>query len=251
LPSRGFAFSSIPAARGIPEDQWASLEPTSNQTLDVLKTRDSEREEYRKAILNAELIDFGPSETKELTPLLRLFIQKYRNSNVPADLLAVGSAIRTFVAVAPRDEAFDFAAELLKAGSRLPLPIEIEIEISKMVVRKLTANPPHRQDQYPELASRLSELAKTYLNPRLLPREKHGAVALNAVLGIVLTRDPRASEIIEHVRAVGVAWFQQVVARQAAILAADVHRRRGSEEYPELIRSLEELVAAASPVSSQ
>ena len=51
-----------------------------------------------------------------------------------------------------------------------------------MVVRKLTANPPARNESLSDLAIQLNELCETYLNPRLLAREKHGAVALNAVM---------------------------------------------------------------------
>ena len=111
-------------------------------------------------------------------PLLRRFIEKYRESNDPVDLVAAGSAIRTFIAIASRDDAFDFAASLLKAGSRLPLAIELEIEVSKMVVRKLTANPPAERNQYAELAMRLEELVDDYARPRFLAREKHGAMLL-------------------------------------------------------------------------
>jgi len=64
--------------------------------------------------------------------------EEYRESNAP--------------------DAFDAAVSLLKGDGRLPLPIELEVEISKMVVRKLTANPPAERDRHPELASRLEEL---------------------------------------------------------------------------------------------
>ena len=70
-------------------------------------------DEHRNAVIEAEVIHFGPSEVQQLTPLLRRFIEQYRESNVPADLVAVGSAIRKFIAVASRDDAFDFAAGLL------------------------------------------------------------------------------------------------------------------------------------------
>lgn len=242
---------SVYGVAGILEHHPLALEPGSIGILRALRKADTEREDYRKAIINAEVIDFEPSETRDLTSLLRGFIEEYRDSNAPADLIAVGSAIRKFVAVAPEEEAMDFAAGLLNAGNRSPLPIEIEVEISKMVVRKLNANPPTKQDQYPELASRLLELAETYLNPRLLAREKHGAVAFNAVLGIVLTRDRRVSEVLERVRKLGVNWFQQVLARQAASLAADLRRRLVGEEHVGLLRSLEELIGASSPVSSK
>ena len=41
-----------------------------------------------------------------------------------------------------------------------------------MVVRKLTANPPASNESLSDLAARLNGLAETYLNPRLLAREK-------------------------------------------------------------------------------
>jgi hypothetical protein len=232
------------------EQHSFSLDSSSNGLLNVLKNTDTSREEYRKAIVNAEILDFGPSETRELTPLLRGFIEQYRNSNVPAQLVAVGSAIRKFIAVASGSEAFDFAAVLLKAGGRAPLSIEIEVEVSKMVLRKLTSNPPPSRDQYPDLGACLAELAETYLSPRLLAREKHGAVALNAVLGLVLTREPRAAEIVERVQGLGVKWFQQLVARQATTVRSDLIRRWGDDLHAELLQSLEELSVAASPIPS-
>ena len=98
------------ADRGKLENGSVSLEPSSEGILEVLRNTDTEREEYRKAIINAEVIDFGPSETQELTPLLRGFIEQHRDSNVSADLVAVGSAIRKFIAVASGEGAIDFAA---------------------------------------------------------------------------------------------------------------------------------------------
>ena len=226
------------------------MEPTSTEILATLRARLSHQETYRKAIINAEVIDFGPDETRILSPLLRAYIEQHRESNDAAELVAVGSAIRKFVAVASVDEALDFAAALLQAGHQMPLPIGIEVELSKMVVRKLTANPPARHDQYSDLAGRLLELAETYLNPRLLAREKHGAVALNAVLGIVLTRDPLASKVVDRVHSVGVGWFQQVVAREAAKLASDARRRWAGESLSELVKSLENLTIPACTASS-
>ena len=143
-------------------------------------------------ILEAEALPFRGQQAAALVPLLRQFIEEDRESNVrilgPADLVAVGSAIRNYVATAPVDDAFEAAASLLKAQGSLPIPIELEVEVAKMVVRKLTANPPVQRDQYPELALRLEELVDDYASPRFLPREKYGAVAINAILGVVLSR---------------------------------------------------------------
>jgi hypothetical protein len=215
------------------------------ENVDTSETRDW----YRQAIIDAEDVDFDRVETEQLTPLLRRFIERNRDSEARVDLVTVGSAIRKFVAVAPSDEAFEFAAGLLKTDGRLVIPIEVEVEVAKMVVRKLTANPPTRESQYPDLAQVLADLAATYLNPRLLPRPKHGTVALDAVLGIALARDQLATAVFERVQSLSVPWFQKLVARQLAELAAELRRRSGGEDRTELIQSLEDLAVAALPAA--
>ena len=176
-----------------------------------------------------------------MTPLLRQFIDQNRESNDPADLVAVGSAIRTFVAIASPDDAFAYAASLLQAGGRSPLPIELELELAKMVVRKLTARTPETDDPFPGLADRLRELAETYLNPRLLGREKHGAVALNAVLGLLLARSRHAPKIIVAVRGLGVPWFEQLVARRAERLKSEIEARDSAARFGEIAQWLASL----------
>ena len=78
--------------------------------------------------------------------MLKRFIEEYRESDDPADLVAVGSAIRNYVATAPVGDALEAAASLLKEQGELEIPIELEVEVTKMLVRKLTANPPAKRD---------------------------------------------------------------------------------------------------------
>jgi len=229
------------------EDRSDLLEPSPQSILESLESPKTEPEEHRNAVIEAEVIHFGPSEAQQLTPLLRRFIEQYRDSNVPADLVAVGSAIRKFIAVASRDDAFDFAASLLKPGARLALAIEIEIEISKMVVRKLTANPSAERNQYTDLALRLAELVDDYARPRFLAREKHGAVALNAIVGLVLTRSGRDPEVVERMRTLAVPWFQQLVGRRAARLRSELVARHTNEKVADIARVLARLSELDSP----
>ena len=200
--------------------------------------------EKRMLVTQVETLDVTGEQASLLTRTLRQFIDDRRESNVPADLVAVASAIRKFVATASTQEAFDYAASLLSASGRSPLPIELELEITKMVVRKLAANPPASNESLPDLAARLNELSETYLNPRLLAREKHGALALNAVIGLVLTRDRLGSRVICRVRDLRVAWFQQLVRRRASRLKAELEERSSDDRYRDLLRSLDELSAS-------
>ncbi len=211
------------------EADGADPESRCRAIVEALQRPGLEQEERRKLILEAEVLPFRGQQAAALVPWLRRFIETYRESNVPADLVAVGSAIRNYIATAVTDDAFQAAASLLKAQSRLPIPIELEVEVTKMVVRKLTPNPPAERDQYTELALRLEELVDAYAKPRFLAREKYGAVALNAVLGLVLTRSGRDAELVERMRTLDVPWFQQILARRAARLRADLLARVGGE----------------------
>jgi len=212
-----------------------------------LQHHDLGHKERRKLILEAEVLPFRGRQAAELTPLLRRFIEEYRESDDPADLVAVGSAIRNYVATAPVGDAIEAAASLLKEEGELEIPIELEVEVTKMVVRKLTANPPEQCDQYPELASRLEELVDVYARPRLLPREKYGAVALNAILGLVLSRSGRDAAVVERIRTLDVPWFQELLARRAARLRTDLVARDSEAKVVDIADVLEQLSTLDSP----
>jgi len=227
----------------------ADADPDSRcaEIVEFLHRRGLAHDERLKLILEAEVLPFRGQQAAALVLLLWRFIEEHRESNVPADLVAVGSAIRNYVATATTDEAFAAAASLLQAQGRLPVPLELEVEVTKMVVRKLTANPPPGRDQYSELARRLEELVDAYARPRLLTRETYGAIALNAILGLVLTRSGRDQEVAERMRALGVPWFQQLVARRAARLRSDLIARDSNAKFADTARVLGQLSELESP----
>src|SRR5208337_1461194 len=222
-----------------PED--ADPESRCEAVVMSLQRHDLGHKERRKLILESEVLPFRGRHAAELTPLLKRFIEEYRESDDPADLVAVGSAIRNYVATAPVHDALEASASLLKAEGELEIPIELEVEVTKMVVRKLTANPPEQRDQYPELALQLEELVDVYARPRFLPREKYGAVALNAILGLVLSRSGRDAAVVERMRTLDIAWFQQLLARRAARLRTDLGARDSEAKFADVGSFLEQL----------
>jgi len=228
-----------------PED--VDPESRCDAIVESLQHRDLTHEERRSLILESEVLPFRGRQAAALTPLLKRFIEEYRESNVPADLVAVGSAIRNYVARATIGEAFEAAASLLKSQGRLPIPLELEVEVTKMVVRKLTANPPVQRDQYPEMALRLEELVDAYAKPRFLAREKYGAIALNALLGLVLSRSGRDADVVERMRTLDVPWFQELLARRAARLRTDLVARDSEAKIVDIADVLEQLSALDSP----
>lgn len=206
--------------------------------------------ERRRLVLEAETLHYTEEEATAMAPLLRQYIDEHRDTNQKTEQVAVHAAIRLFIAIAPADDAFDYAASMLKPGGSSPLSIELELVLAKMVVRKLTALPPTKKDGLPDLAGRLADLCETYVNPRLLARPKHGALAVNAVLGVVLTRDRSSVAVVQRVQQLGESWFRELVGRRASRLKADLENRGLGHTAPDLILSLDELGAAAYSTGS-
>ena len=135
-------------------------------------------------------------------------------------------------------------AFVLEAGHKAPVSPEIELEVSKMVVRKLTAVLPLDANRLPELGTQMMDLARTYLNPRLLPRQHHGAIALNSVLALALLCDPQLPELFDILRQLRLAWFKQLVIRRAETILQDLARRIPENASGPHRESLESLIQA-------
>jgi hypothetical protein len=230
------------------ENEPADSRTRMRELVRALERGDLEQEDRRRCILEAEALPFRGAGAAAIVPLLRQFVEEYHGSNDPDDLVAVGSAIRSYVSIATVDDAFEAATSLLKAEGRLSLPIDLELEIVKMVVRKLTANPPSERDSYQELAIRLEELVDDYASPRWLAREKCGAVLLNAILGLILSRSGPDAEVVETIRALGVPWFEQLVGRRAARLQDDLLDRHPEAKVADIIQTLDQLRVMRSTV---
>ncbi len=100
---------------------------------------------------------------------------------------------------------------------------------------------------FPDQVFVIARVVDVYARPRLLPREKYGAVALNAILGLVLSRSGRDAEVVERMRSLDVPWFQQLLARRAARLRTDLVARDSEAKIVDIADVLEQLSALDSP----
>ncbi len=219
----------------------AMLEERTHAVLEQLRDDGLDMKEKRQAVLEAEVLDFPEHDVPELCVLLGAFILRHRDSNVAEDLVAVGAAVRKLVAYLPCG-GFGGLAELLVPGRRSPVPLEVELEVAKTVVWKLAADPPVKDNPEPALGDRLWEIAQTYLNPRLIAREKHGATALNAALSLMLLRSPHAARISELLREAKAQWFTELLCRRAERLRASLRRTVSADRFPAVSRGLTELL---------
>lgn len=157
-----------------------------------------------------ELARFAPAERDELLPLLWQYILDHRDSNSCEELVGVAAAIRKYIAIMPM-ERMGKLGTLLETGHRSPLPVDLEIEVAKMIYRNFEVYPPPEADPHPELAQRLLEMVEAYMNPRILLRDKHSAVASLAVEAIVAMRSPLAEIAWKKAEMCPYRWFAELV----------------------------------------
>jgi len=188
--------------------------------LSILES-DESPELRRQAVIELEAAPVDSLPADRLAASLRRFIEEHRDSNDPDDLTAVASAIRKYVGLLDIAQLAEVGF-ILDAAHRAPVPPEIELEATKMLVRKFTAVGAPQPSSLEELDGRLHELIDTYLNPRMLPRPYYGAIALNATLAVTLLGGRRCDELLEGIRQLRVSWFKQMVARRARKIRDEV-----------------------------
>lgn len=183
-------------------------ELTANEILRQLS--DAGPNPPTKLLCAVELTRFEPSQHEALLPLLWRYFLAHRNSNNRDELVAAGAAIRKYIAIMPMDRMGELAV-LLESGHRSPLPIDLEIEVAKMIFRNFEVHPPVAIDTQPELAQRLLEMVHAYVNPRILLRDKHSAAASLAIEAIVAMRSSLAVEAWQAAAQCRYRWFAELV----------------------------------------
>jgi hypothetical protein len=197
-------------SNGNPLREDAALAGHRSPALLLTQIADGGADVACNLICEAELTRFDPAQRQVLMPLLWQYVLGHRNSNNRDELVATASAIRKYIAIMPMDRMGDLAA-LLEQGHRVPLPLELELEVAKMIYRNYEVHPPLELDPQPELASRLWEMAQAYLNPRILLRDKHSAVASLAIEAVVAMRSARAHDAWHAAVACEYRWFGEMV----------------------------------------
>lgn len=147
-------------------------------------------------ICDAETLQFDRDQRSRLSALLWDYIRTNRDSRKTDALVAVGSAIRKYVAML-NVERIGEIAELLDAGHRAQLPLHLELEVVKMIYRKFEANPPTQPDGQRILAERLLEMAEGYATRRQILRDYHASIAALSIEAIVAMRSERAGDALK------------------------------------------------------
>lgn len=186
----------------------ATVELTPDQLLQQLSSAGADPSS--KLICTVELTRFDASQREILLPLLWGYIVTRRDSNNRDELVAAAAAIRKYIAIMPMDRLGELAV-LLESGHRSPLPIDLEIEVAKMIYRNFEVHPPTVADSQPDLAQRLWEMVQAYINPRILLRDKHSAAASLGIEAIVSMRSSLAAAAWQTATQCPHRWFAELV----------------------------------------
>ena len=180
----------------------------------------------RLLVIAAEGIHFTDEQDRQLIPALMEFIESFRDSNDCEDRVAVCSAIRSYVGLAGTAQV-ESVAKLLEPGHRASPTLPTLLETLKMIARKFAANPPRSPNQYPALSGQLERVARAYLNPYVLPQDKHAAVAMNAVQALAALASPELGAVIAEVNTCCPAWFRQQLQRRLTKLQEEWETKLG------------------------
>ena len=219
-----FSWGVLPEEnRAVGREEADFEEPDPRDLLRELQTTNVASRRVR-LIIAAESVSFADDTTPLVLSLLRGFIEQHRESNSPEMLIGVESAIRKFVGLLPANR-LEEVGFILQPTQRVAVSPTIELEVAKMTVRKLIANPQRNAGTLDLLGEQLMDLARTYLNPRLLPRQPHGAIALNSVLALALMHSHHVDELRQLLERLPVGWFRSLIARRVRETIREVQSR--------------------------
>jgi hypothetical protein len=188
-------------------------------------------------ICAAEVAHFDRTQQQALLPVLWAYIQDHRTSNDRETLVAVGAAIRKYIAVMPMDRMGQLAL-LLTPGNHEPMPLEVELEVAKMIYRNYEVYPPNNVGAEPELAARLWDFVQAYTNPRILLRDKYSAVASLGIEALVAMRSTYAFDALRLAVDCPYGWFGEMIADDL-----DVLRDRWTSRSDDAVQWLDQLRA--------
>ena len=194
-----------------PPHDWRS---SPADLLAKLQESSISRDELFEAILFSEIAKFDIAQTKQLVPLLFLFINDHRLSQDEDVKIVMGAAIRKLAMNLPQPQIEKYA-DFFQLTDTDTLPCEIELELAKAIQWRLMSDPTRLlTTNYPHLESSLTEIAIDYLSPRLILQENYASVVLQAGLTLMLLNDQAACKILQSIQDLEIGWFEELFARR-------------------------------------
>jgi hypothetical protein len=216
---------------------------TAVDTLSELKQAWISPTRRRRLILCLEELELEPHCYAVGMELLKSYIRAFRDTADPSERTAVASAVRTYVSELPPDQLGELV-QFLDHRSSVP-HVAIELEIAKMIVRKLIACPRPTADSEPSLSALLLEMIKTYMVPRQIKRKWYAATCIQAAVALFLLRSPECAKSIELVRQAD-SWVREMIIDELDNCEAELSKIALPQNYLHDLRNIRAELAIAS-----
>ena len=231
---------TAPSAPSLDDGELEELSPT--EILGELENTALTDARRQRLICVAQGVHFEPAQVARLQSLLRRYVDAYHDPRNRDEEVAVASAIRKYIATLPVAELLT-CQDWLTVERRMPAPLEMEV--AKMITRKLAATLPEETNCLAPIGEQLIDLVRSYLNPRVLSKRFFGTTVVEASLALALLRSPHLAEASTLLGSGGTDVVRFIVARQAKALSAEIETRFPGERSEAVRHALACLVAAA------
>ena len=197
-----------------------------NQLLTLLRDGlDEASEQAVDAIIEIQSTAIPDYKLIETIGLLVDFIKKHRCTSSQKVLIAVGAAIRKVLLNLPSSD-IGIAADLLKSEGSLAVPIEVELEVTKLVVQRVAENPSINASHFPSLADAMLSNAMLYSTAKMVNREFYNATALNSVLACLLMQHSESHSLCNQLLQDSPSWFSRLCSNRLKRIRSELASRK-------------------------
>lgn len=208
---------------------------SSNELLDRLVCGLVTPQERREFIFKLEEVGI-PSEGHSVwSHWVRNYILEQRDTLDDLERLAVLSAIRSYVSDLPVSDLADLVP-LLDHEDKSP-HISVELELAKMILRKLAANPILRIGTHEPICEMFMDVVRGALPSRQLRRKWYAAACVFSAAAIIALQSARIEEVVSLISDAD-TWIRQSL--------QDTLRSHMSQIHPGL--QVSELLAAIQSI---
>ena len=187
-----------------------------NMINNLINIKYLSQEKQHILIYEIELTSFNEKEKVIVSNCLWNYILENRFTKDDDETVAVGSAIRKYVAIMPI-EKINSLEELLDDDEQL-LSDLIRIELIKSICRFFEVYVPQKIDQFSNLSKYLDEIITEYSyygKVHLIPNYEHCTVALLSIEGIMLMKSnvyaKNVIDSLQQINKIDYKWFISLV----------------------------------------
>lgn len=214
-PSKVF-LSSTASERCVQTERVGNWVSSPEDILERLENSSTSEKDRLAAVLFAETKPFDGELRPRLLSGLRKFIGANRLTEDADRIVYLCSAIRKYAMNMGQDQ-IDAYVEWLLPTDTAPVHHEVEMEFAKGLSYRLQFEKLTLPQESPKALEILSEIATAYLRKSLVLQKSYANTAMFVIICISIleslsdSHDSITEELLNKVKSLGIAWFQEMV----------------------------------------